>query len=363
MEEMRKHIVRISRIIQFSIWFCMAIFGIVTVLGFVLAFYPYQERNLAELNTRIVDNANLLPIDLIHMFLKNSHIRLQICFAGICISLMALTVFFLIYELRKIFRNTIKSQTPFTHETCEALKKLSVKALLLVVFSTLAGIIVFLLLRLFAYIFEYGTFLQEKAEETNHIQEEMIMSFAEVVENKSEQTGKHVRRVAEYSRIIALGMGIDEERAERLRLASTMHDIGKLLINDEILEKPARLTDEEFDEIKKHPGYGGKLLKNVEGDVMRMAKTVALEHHERPDGRGYPNGKSAEDISIEGQIVAVSDVYDALTSRRSYKQAWDPQVAYEEIIKGKGTQFGDAVVNAFIRVYPQINAVREQMQG
>ena len=142
-----------------------------------------------------------------------------------------------------------------------------------------------------------------------------------------------------------------------------MHDIGKLLIPAEILEKPGKLTDEEFQEIKKHPKYGGDLLNNVEGEVMHLARTVAMEHHERPDGRGYPEGKQDDSISIEGRIVAVADVYDALTSKRSYKQAWDEKDAYNEIVKGKGTQFDTDVVEAFERAYAKINEVRSSLQG
>ena len=95
---------------------------------------------------------------------------------------------------------------------------------------------------------------------------------------------------------------------------------------------------------------------------MHMARTVALEHHERPDGHGYPEGKKDADISLEGKIVAVADVYDALTSRRSYKQAWDEKDAYAEILKGKGTQFDAAVVDAFERAYPKINETRISLQ-
>ena len=181
-------------------------------------------------------------------------------------------------------------------------------------------------------------------------------------ENKSEQTGRHIRRVAEYSRIIAEELGLGEDRAKVIRLASTMHDIGKILIPSEILEKPARLTDAEFNIIKKHPGYGEELLRNVEGDVIGVAKTIALEHHERPDGRGYPRGLQSDSLSLEGQIVAVADVYDALTSKRSYKDAWDEQAACHEILKGRGTQFSETVVDAFERAYSSINSVRQQLQ-
>ncbi len=363
MEETRKRIVRISKIIQFMTTLCMILFGVMAAAGLGVAFFPFQEEELEDLHYTLANNANLLPIDVVSTLMKGKNIRLQLSLAGIFIFLMSLTLIYLIYGYKKIFKQIINARTPFTMETAESLRKLAIKALLLVLFSTLIGIIIFLVIRLFAYIFEYGAYLQEKADETNRIQEEMIMSFAEITENKSEQTGKHVRRVAEYSKIMALEMGLDEDRANLIRLASTMHDIGKLMIADEILEKPARLTDKEFAEIKKHPGYGGKLLKNVEGDVMRMAQNVALEHHERPDGRGYPEGKTLDGLCLESRIVAVADVYDALTSKRSYKQAWNEKDAYEEILKGKGTQFDEKVVDAFIKAYPKISNVREALQG
>ena len=276
------------------------------------------------------------------------------------ISIMCVIIIIYLRVMRSMMKTLSKGDRPFTFKAAKKLKWLSFAMLLIMLVNPLTGIMLFVVTLIFSYLFEYGAYLQEKADETNRIQEEMIMSFAEVTENKSEQTGKHVRRVAEYSGIIAEEMGLDEERVSKLRLASTMHDIGKLLIPAEILEKPARLTDEEFAVIKKHPAYGGKLLDNVEGDVMGLARTIALDHHERVDGRGYPDGKSGNYISVEGRIVAVADVYDALTSKRSYKEPWDHQKAYEEILKGSGTQFDSDVVDAFKRRYGDINALRQQ---
>lgn len=276
------------------------------------------------------------------------------------ISIMCVIIIIYLRVMRSMMKTLSKGDRPFTFKAAKKLKRLSFAMLLIMLVNPLTGIMLFVVTLIFSYLFEYGAYLQEKADETNRIQEEMIMSFAEVTENKSEQTGKHVRRVAEYSGIIAEEMGLDEERVSKLRLASTMHDIGKLLIPAEILEKPARLTDEEFSVIKKHPAYGGKLLDNVEGDVMGLARTIALDHHERVDGRGYPDGKSGNYISVEGRIVAVADVYDALTSKRSYKEPWDHQKAYEEILKGSGTQFDSDVVDAFKRRYDDINAFRQQ---
>ena len=362
MEQMLLRIQKISKIIQVAMNICMVIFGFVVLVGLVVTFVPFiTDSDLAEFRTQLVASANLLPIDILDYIFGETHLKLQIALSGLFIAIMAGIFLYCILDLKTIFKKIGESRTPFTTETSKDFKKLSLMTLPICLFSTMLGIAIFLAVRLLAYVFEYGAYLQGKADETNRIQEEMIMSFAEITENKSEQTGKHVRRVAEYSRIIAEQMGLGEDRAKIIRLASTMHDIGKLMIPAEILEKPARLTDEEFAVIKKHPGYGGELLKNVEGDVMGLAKTVALEHHERPDGRGYPEGLQEETLSIEGQIVAVADVYDALTSKRSYKQAWDEKDAYNEILKGRGTQFNAQVVDAFEKSYPEINKVRQEL--
>ena len=136
---------------------------------------------------------------------------------------------------------------------------------------------------------------------------------------------------------------------------------GKVKKDDE--KKGIHLTDEEYAEMKKHTIYGGKMLDNVEGDIMSMAKTVALEHHERVDGKGYPTGMKGDEISMEGRIVAVADVYDALTSKRSYKDAWDAKDAYDEIVRCSGTQFDETVVEAFKRAYDQIEETRRHYAG
>ena len=291
---------------------------------------------------------------------KELTIKELIVILSIAISLFSLMIVIYSSVLNSMMKTLSKGERPFTIKAAKKLRRLSILMLLLILFEPLTSLVLFSVTLIFSYLFEYGAYLQEKADETSRIQEEMIMSFAEVTENKSEQTGKHVRRVAEYSKIIAEEMGLDDERVSKIRLASTMHDIGKLMIPSEILEKPARLTDDEFAEIKKHPGYGGKLLNNVEGDVMELAKTIALDHHERVDGRGYPEGKSGNYISTEGRIVAVADVYDALTSKRSYKEPWDHQKAYEEILKGSGTQFDADVVEAFKKRYDDINSLRQK---
>ena len=264
--------------------------------------------------------------------------------------------------INRIFFDIAKGGQPFTKENSKKIFIISLIGLLFVFVSFLTTLIVVALGIFISQLFKYGAYLNEKANETNKIQESMIVSFAEVVENKSEQTGQHVRRVAEYSKVLALEMGYSEEDAEKIKLASMMHDIGKLLVPSDILEKPGRLTNEEFNEIKKHPGYGANLLNDVEGDVLILAKKIALEHHERFDGRGYPDGLGATNISMEGRIVAVCDVYDALTSKRSYKDAWNEKDAYDEIVKNSGTQFDSSVVEAFKKTYDKINNIRLQFK-
>lgn len=249
---------------------------------------------------------------------------------------------------------------PFDVQTARSLRRLSWAMLLLCFYNVLLGLIAFGMIILFSYIMEYGGYIQAEADETNRIQEEMILSFAEITENKSGQTGQHIKRVSEYARILAETLELPPAQCESIRIASTMHDVGKLLIPSEILEKPGRLTDEEYAVIKRHTTYGGQLLENVEGDEMALSRSIALQHHERFDGNGYPARLTGEDISLEGRIVAVADVYDALTSRRSYKEAWDEEKACQEILAGRGTQFDPQVVDAFEKAHDRILEVRRQ---
>ena len=260
----------------------------------------------------------------------------------------------------KMMHGLAAGEKPFSLHTARQVRRYSYLLLVLALYFLPLGLIAFFITYFFSFIMEYGGYIQEQADETNRIQEEMIVSFAEITENKSGQTGQHIRRVSEYSRILATALGLNEEQCEQIRIASTMHDIGKLLIPSEILEKPGKLTDEEYAVIKKHTTYGGQLLENVEGEEMRLSRTIAMQHHERYDGKGYPMQLNNQQISLEGRIVAVADVYDALTSRRSYKEAWEDDRAYREIVNGSGTQFDPDVVEAFRRVYDQILEVRKK---
>ena len=343
----------ISKIIRIVL-----IFASVAVTGLCIASMIVDNSELIEQTKSIVSldwSIKIIEEDEAGNLLNE---RVLIVFGTIIYIISRAVLFVYLTILGNIFSHISQGEQPFTNKNSKTLLFLSISMLVFAPVNPLLAVALLLIGLFLSHLFSYGAYLNEKAEETNHIQESMIVSFAEVVENKSEQTGKHVKRVAEYSKILAKALGYSDEDAEKIKLASMMHDIGKLLVPTDILEKPARLTDEEFEEIKRHPGYGVKLLSDVDGDVLILAKRIAHEHHERFDGRGYPDGLGATTISMEGRIVAVADVYDALTSRRSYKEAWDEAKAYDEIVKGSGTQFDQDVVNAFKEHYEEINDIR-----
>lgn len=159
-------------------------------------------------------------------------------------------------------------------------------------------------------------------KEVENTQKEIIFTLGEIAEARSKETGNHVKRVAEYSKLLALKYGLDEDEAELIRLASPMHDIGKLAVPDSILNKPGKLTYDEFEEIKNHTEVGYEMLKTSNKEIMKTAAIIAHEHHEKYNGKGYPQGLSGENIHLYGRITAVADVFDALCSNRIYKKAW-----------------------------------------
>ncbi|ADU22010.1 HD-GYP domain-containing protein [Ruminococcus albus] len=350
--------VRLTRIM----WALILGFGLSAILNMAAAagsvFYDHMPEKVAETLYMKDFHFGTFSIDALKDSIEAHHL------AGIgylMYSLYSALIVMILSFYRKLIITVVRGGQPFTEEAGTMMKKYSYLTLFFIFSSNpIVTILLFMILRLFAVIFDYGAYLQKKANETNRIQEEMIMSFAEITENKSGQTGQHIRRVSEYSKIIAEELGLKDSQVEMIGLASTMHDIGKLIIPAEILDKPARLNDEEFATIKTHTTYGAALLSRVEGDIMQLSKTIALEHHERFDGNGYPLGKQGRAIAPESRIVAVADVYDALTSRRSYKKPWDPKDAYDEIVKNAGKQFDINVIEAFKSGYERIEEARER---
>jgi len=189
-------------------------------------------------------------------------------------------------------------------------------------------------------------------------QREIIYRMGNLIETRSNETANHVRRMAEFSYVLALELGLGDEAASLLRAASPMHDIGKIGIPDEILNKPGRLDDREWAQMQTHVTIGWNLTKDMTEQVWKTAAIVALEHHERWDGKGYPHGMAGEQIDIMARITALADVYDALTSRRVYKAIWPLPDVLNYIREQRGQQFDPAVVDAFFARFEEIEQIR-----
>ncbi len=181
------------------------------------------------------------------------------------------------------------------------------------------------------------TMVEEKTKENENLFIHVVESLADAIDAKDNYTKGHSGRVAVYSKEIARRYGYDEKQQEQIFMMGLLHDVGKIGVPDEVINKPGRLTDEEFAKIKKHPGIGGKILGNIK--EMPELAAGAKWHHERYDGKGYPEGLSGDGISEEARIIAVADAYDAMTSNRSYRGALPVEVVRGEIEKGKGSQF------------------------
>jgi HD-GYP domain-containing protein (c-di-GMP phosphodiesterase class II) len=189
---------------------------------------------------------------------------------------------------------------------------------------------------------------------------ELIQRLAHAVEFRDTETGEHIQRIGFLCERLALAIGWQQADAEMLRHASAMHDIGKIGIPDRVLLKPGKLDDEEWAIIHTHPATGGEILAGSTNPLLQMAEDIARTHHERWDGSGYPAGLKGEAIPLVGRICAVCDVYDALLSKRSYKDSWRPEDAVAEIQRGSGTHFDPDLVAAFVRLAP---ALRDELDS
>lgn len=187
----------------------------------------------------------------------------------------------------------------------------------------------------------------------NYSQEQLIRSLAEMSESKSKETGQHIKRVSEYMRVFGSSICKTNRECDNLACAAMLHDIGKLIVPSSILDKPGKLTAEEFEKIKEHTSYGGELLKDVPGEMMEMARNIAMYHHERWDGKGY-NKIKGNNINFYARYVSVIDVFDALISKRCYKEAWPLEQAYDEIVNNSGTQFAPEAVKLFKEKYKEL---------
>lgn len=199
--------------------------------------------------------------------------------------------------------------------------------------------------------------LHKEIEET---QREVIYKMGEIGESRSNETGNHVKRVAEYSKLLARLYGLNEKESEILFTASPMHDIGKVGIPDAILNKPGKLTEQEWEIMRKHSMIGYDILKNSKREILKAAAIVARDHHEKWDGSGYPRKTKAEEIHIYGRITAVADVFDALGSSRCYKKAWEDEDIFKLLQEQKGKHFEPKLIDLFFKYIDKFKEIRDQ---
>ncbi|MFZ5987743.1 MAG: HD-GYP domain-containing protein, partial [Bacillota bacterium] len=190
-------------------------------------------------------------------------------------------------------------------------------------------------------------------------QKEIIFTLGEIAEARSKETGNHVKRVAEFSKLIAIKYGLSEEEAEVIYLASAMHDIGKLGIPNSILNKPGKLTEEEFEIMKSHTTIGYEMLEGSNKDIIKTASIIALLHHEKYNGTGYPKGLKADEIHIYGRITAIADVFDALATVRVYKPAWEIDKVLQYLKEERGKHFDPKLVDIFFENINEILVIRD----
>jgi len=199
-----------------------------------------------------------------------------------------------------------------------------------------------------------------QARDLNATRLKIVQCLGTAAEYKDNETGLHVIRMSNYAKIIASAAGYSECAANDLLHAAPMHDVGKIGIPDAILQKNGQLTPEEWDVMRRHTEIGAKIIGNHASGFLKMAATIALSHHEKWDGSGYPQGLAREEIPHVARIVAIADVFDALTSVRPYKDAWPVDDAVAYIRSESGKQFDPALVDVFLDCVPQILQVRAQ---
>jgi len=202
--------------------------------------------------------------------------------------------------------------------------------------------------------------LEERTRELEQTRLEIIRRLGRAAEYKDDDTGLHVIRMSHYTKLLALSAGFSADRAEVLFYAAPMHDVGKIGIPDHILQKPGPLTPEEWDVMRQHPAIGAGIIGKHRNELMETARVVALAHHERWNGQGYPRARKGTDIPIEARVLAVADVFDALCSARPYKKAWPTEEATAYIVKHSGVLFDPELVPRFVELMPEILAVQRQ---
>jgi putative two-component system response regulator len=200
--------------------------------------------------------------------------------------------------------------------------------------------------------------VNERTKELRFTQYDIIRRLAQAAEFRDGDTGIHIIRMSKYAMKLGEALGLDVAQCDLLQHASPLHDVGKIGIPDSILLKPGKLTPEEFEIMKTHTTIGAKILAGSDSPVMKMAEVIALTHHERWDGKGYPYGLKGNEIPFIGQISSVCDVFDALTSERPYKKAWSFDAAAAEIKTMSGANFNPKVAESFMTILPEIKTIQ-----
>ena len=202
--------------------------------------------------------------------------------------------------------------------------------------------------------------VKDRTKELNNSRLEVIRRLGRAAEYRDDMTGFHIIRMSRYSQLLALAAGMQDTEAETLLNASPMHDIGKIGIPDNILMKPGKFDPEEWKIMQTHVAIGVEILSGSDSVLMNMAAEIAQNHHEKWDGSGYPRALAGEDIPLTGRIVAVADVFDALTSVRPYKEAWSVEKAIEYLKEQSGKHFEPRLVDLFLDILPDILIIRNQ---
>jgi response regulator RpfG family c-di-GMP phosphodiesterase len=218
--------------------------------------------------------------------------------------------------------------------------------------------------------------LLESSRKLQHARAATILGLAKLAEYRDEGTGTHLERIREYARLVAEEMAkipgyrdcIDQRYIEDIYQSSILHDIGKVGIPDTVLLKPGELTEAEFEVIKCHTVFGGDAITAIQSQIegrsfLNIGREIAYHHHEKWDGTGYPRGLQGDDIPLAARIVALADVYDALTTKRFYKEAFSHDKAKQIILKLRGTHFDPGVVDAFLTLEDQFDRVRAERLG
>lgn len=215
-------------------------------------------------------------------------------------------------------------------------------------------------LRLYAHERHLSELVAARTRELETTRLEIIRRLGRAAEFKDDETGQHIIRMSHYTRILAEASGMSPENVDVLFNAAPMHDVGKIGIPEAILMKPGVLTEEEWKVMRRHPTIGAGIIGKHDHPLLETARIVALTHHEKWDGSGYPRGLKGEKIPLVGRIVAIADVFDALTSERPYKPAWTEEESVEFLRREKGRHFEPRLVDLFIERLPEIRRIREQ---